>query len=383
MDTTKPDRFARLRETATFRGGGFARWQDARIAVFGAGALGGPLAQGIVRSGAAVAVVDFDIGSTENVGTQIAEPGVSKVDTVVAACEAIDAGRACGFACDVRHVGVGTLDEFDLFIDCTDDANLALPLTDISNGLGKPMLRCAVDGSGVTETGRVLCSSGGKGRACQLCSLRLEDILLDRTRTGCLDQLDATRRPTIAGGAMALAVVGLGLLSAQRLITGNDDDLVYDREVLLDFTNLKLLPMQLRRSDRCVCGHVSWHLYSIDKSSSNATLDAVFALASEELSSPEVSLEPYLHPFNELAECECGQVRSAIGTSWAQPPRCSRCGRSMRWRRIVQHQQITRRLACELGILSTPLAALGLPMDGAMIIARSSNLPPIRYVLQG
>jgi molybdopterin/thiamine biosynthesis adenylyltransferase len=383
MASTNPDRFARLRERATLRDGGFDRLRDARIVVFGGGALGGLLAPAIVRSGAAVAVVDFDIGSTENGGTQLAVAGVSKVDTVVAACNAIEPGRACGFACDVRHVGIGVLDEFDLFIDCTDDANLALPLTEINNGLGKPLLRCAVDGSGATEMGRVLCSSAESGHACQLCPLCLEDIVPKSARTGCLEPQTPSRPPTIAGGAVPMAIVGLALLSAERLISGNDDDLVYDREVLLDFTNLKLLPMQLKRSSRCISGHVRWELCRIDKTASSVTLEDVFTLASEELAADEVSLEPYLHPLNELAECECGQVMAAVGTAWAAAPQCPSCGNAMAWRRTILHTRITRQLAHELGILSTPLSGLGLPADGAMIVARSSDSPPIRYVLQG
>ena len=380
MVAPEADRHARLRGTATFRDGGFARWVRAQIAVFGAGALGGPLATGIVRSGARVGVVDFDIRAPENRGTQLAEPGVSKVKTVVAACDGIDAGRARGFECDVRHVGVGVLDQFNVFIDCTDDPNLALPLTEISNGLGKPLLRCALDGSGATEMGRVLCSSGATAHACQICSFGLDDLRSGRRRSGCPDPATHPRRATIAGGAMAMAIAGLGLLSAQRLVTGNDDELVLGHETLLDFTNLQLLPMALARSERCLTGHLRWELSRFDATASRTTLDEVFSAASDEFSTADVVLEPYLHPLNSQAQCECGQEAVAVGTNWATAPRCSKCQQPMSWRRVLHHDRITRQLASDLGILDTSLTKLGLPESGAMIIARSAARPPVRYV---
>ena len=374
------DRYFNLRRTSTFRDGGFARWSPWKVAVFGGGALGSQVATGVVRSGASVGVVDFDIGAPENQGTQPVEPGVSKVKTVVAACDAINAGRAQGFACDVRHVGVGLLNQFDLFIDCTDDPNLALPLTELSNGLGKPLLRCALDGSGEMETGRVLCSSAETGHACQICSYRLEDLRSNRQRTSCPDPAPKAPRPTIAGGALAMAVAGLGILSAQRLATGNDDELVLGHEIVLDFTNLQLLPMRLPRSERCLTGHLRWQLNEFGANASSANFAELFASASDEFSTDDIVLEPYLHPLCVQAECECGHAVDAVGTIWATAPNCPKCTNPMTWRRVVQHDRITRQMALHFGILPTPLTALGISETGAMIVARCRSKPPIRYV---
>jgi hypothetical protein len=382
MVATNPDRFARLRETATFRDGGFARWIEKRAIIFGVGALGGPLALGIVRSGAAATVVDFDIGAAENQGTQMVDPGVSKVEAIVAACDAIEPGRARGLKCDARHVGIGVMDQCDLLIDCTDDPNLAWPLTEISNGLGKPLLRCALDGSGATESGRVLCSGGGSGHACQLCSYGLKDLHPNRERNACPDQPKLASNPTIAGGAIAMAIAGLGLLSAQRLLTGNDDNLVYDYETQLNFTQLQLLPMKLTRSERCLSGHVRWELLPIDAAGSDATLADVFSIATRELSSADVTLEPYLHPLCVQAECACGQVAMATGSQWAPPPACPGCGEFMSRRQAIQYDRVSAQLASDLGVLGIPLTALGLPEQGATLIARTAGRPPVRFVLR-
>lgn len=376
------DRHARLRQTATFRNGGFARWAAARIAVIGAGALGGPLASGVVRSGASVGVFDFDTGTSENKGTQLVELGVSKVDTLVAACNAIDPGRARGFCCDVRHTGVGVLDEFDVLIDATDDPNLALPLSEVSNGLGKVLLRSALDGSGQAETGRVLCSSAATGHACQICSYSLEDLRVGRPRTACPHEAPLPPRPTIAGGAMAMAVAGITLLNAQRIVTGNDDQLVYGRETILDLTTLQLLPIELRRSERCLSGHRRWELTRLQAAASRVTLSDLFGIAGDQISAREVSLEFYQHPLNVRADCACGEVAIAVGTNWLRPPVCPRCRQPMTWQRANQQDRINRELAAELNILSKPLADLGIPERGSMIVARSPEKRPMRFILE-
>lgn len=376
------DRYARLRQTATFRNGGFARWSTTKIGLFGAGAEGGLIAPGIVKSGASVGVFDFDLGAPENQGTQLVEPGVPKVETVVAACDAIEPGRASGYCCDVRHAGVGVLDKFDLLIDATDDPNLALPLTEISNGLGKVLLRCALDGSGQSEMGRVLCSSEATGHACQICHYDLEDLRAGLPRTACPDDAPRPRRPTIAGNATAMMVAGFTLLSAQRVATGNDDELVLGRESIIDLSNLQILPIELRRSERCLSSHCRWELIQLPASACNVTLADLIGIAEGQISTSEVSLEFYLHPLYVRAECACGDAAEAVGTEWSAPPRCRHCHAPMAWRRAIRHSEITRETAIELGILTTSLTELGFPEKGAMIVARCPDKRPLRYILE-
>ena len=373
---------SRLSQTATFRAGRFNRWSKAAIALFGAGALGGPLATGIVRSGASVGICDFDVGEAVNLGTQQVDLGLPKAVTIAHACDSIRPGRARSICRDVRHVGIGILSQFDLFIDATDDANLALPIAELSNGLAKPMLRVALDGNGDAELGRVLCSSAGTGHACSICSFSLADLQADLPRTGCPDQLPLPRRPTIAGGAMSMTIAGLGLLSAQRIVTGNDAHLVLGREVWVDWSNLQVLSADLPRSDDCLSGHVRWDLEHVGAKASTATLRDLFRIAESHLGSMDVTLEPYLHPLRTQAACACGRVIGAIGTQWATPPVCSVCDHRMVWCRTTQLPRLDVTTAADLGVLETPLVELGMPEEGAMLIARTANEPPLRLVLE-
>jgi hypothetical protein len=376
------NRFARVAQTATFRDGGFDRWLQATIAVIGAGALGAPLAVGIVRSGAAVAVFDFDVGTERNLGNQPVEVGVPKVDSVVAACDVIRPDRARGFACDIRQAGIGLLEQFDLLIDCSDDPNLGVPLTEISNGLGVPMLRCAVDGSGALELGRVLCSSAASGHACGMCSYGLDDLRANQPRVGCPQPARSPRPATIAGSALAMVISGVGLLAAQRVVTGNDANLVLGRETIIDLNNIQALSIELPRSEACLSGHRRWTLERCGGAASMTTLADVFGTAAERLGTRLLTLEPFLHPLNVRADCDCGEHVDAVGARWAPPPTCPRCRGPMAWQQAIQVARLDEAQAQQLEILDTPLVELGLPTDGAMIVARAPDQPPLRLVIE-
>jgi hypothetical protein len=54
----------------------------------------------------------------------------------------------------------------------------------------------------------------------------------------------------------------------------------------------------------------------------------------------------------------------------------------MEWRREARLSKITKDIAADLGILTTPLIDLGFPGEGAMMVARSPGKHPIRYVLE-
>lgn len=382
---TPPDaeaiRLANLGATATFRNGGLDKWRRARIALIGAGVLGGPLAVGIVLSGAAVGIFDFDVGVVANRGTQFVEPGVKKVETLVRRCDEIARGRTVGYAFDVRAAGVGFLDRFDLFIDCSDDPNLALPLTEISNGLGKPLLRCALDGSGELELGRILCSSTATGHACQICGYRLEDLRGTRPRTACLGATFPERDPTRAGGAAAMVIAGAGLLSAQRLITGNDDHLVLGRETYIDLSHLQITSLELPRSESCLSGHLGWDLHRLERLADETTFRDLFTAVCRLGVNEAVTLEPYLNPLNIQAACACRAVTTVVGTDRAASPLCADCGHPMQWRRETQITRLTRKRAADLGFLDTSLTAVGLPSDGALMVVRSKGRPPLRLLL--
>jgi len=377
----------RLWHTYTFRGDTLPLWLRARIGVIGAGVIGGRLACEIVRSGASVEIFDHGIAKTENLGTQlvtVTEVGVPKVEPIVRQCDTIATGRATGFFLDVRHVGIGTLRNLSVLIDCTDDPGLLLPLTRISNGLGVPLLRCAVDGTGQSESGRVMCSAGSEGRACQVCCYSSEQLLARLPRTPCPGAPQPDRPPTFAGITIAMMIAGLGLLQAQRLVTGDLENVV-DREILLDVNHFQLLPNRLHRSAGCLSGHIRWNLEETGLSTAEATLEDLFDFAESRFTGmggdkAEVSLEPYAHPLNTEAGCVCGRVMQAVGSRWSPAPDCPDCGQPMQWRPARQLPRLRRSSARQLGIGSVSLDRLGLP-DGAMIVGHSPGKPALRMLL--
>jgi len=372
------DRYGRLRGTATLGGEAFGRWAGSRTGVIGNGVVGSRYGREVVRSGASVLLIDKDDGEVQNLGTQdgirVGEP---KATALAAACDEIAPGRADAFVGDVRHVGLATLAELDLLVDATDDPALAQYLTEVSNGLGLPLMRIAIDGSGASELGRVLTSHGGAGHACQLCSWSPGDLLKRREVTPCPGRAAAERPSTLAGGAIGMAVAGLGLLQAQRLLGGNDTELVLDREVRLDLSHFALLPLELTRSEDCLSGHETWTWTDIPIPVAQATVADVLAVAAATLGTNDIAIEPFGHALRVGAPCACGRDGRVVGTSYFEPPACT-CGRPTEWLPAVVVRLINHAIADELGILDRRLLDLGLPPDGALFLARCAGRPPRR-----
>jgi hypothetical protein len=377
------ERYNRLRETEIFRQGRHGRWRQASLCIIGAGALGARLALEAVLSGVGkILVIDPDVGEEVNLGTQCVSIGEPKVQTTVKHCDVVRPGVARGLEADIRHVGIGLLHTMNLLIDTTDDAALALPLTEISHGLGVPLLRLAVDGSGRREMGRVFCAGSAPGHACQICSYRLNDLVSRLPRVSCPGAQPGQAEPTLAGGPISMMIAGLGLLQAQRLITGHDLELVLDREIYLDLKSHQVLPLKLKRSKRCLSGHIRWSFTEIEGSPKDITPADLFATARKHLEEKDITLEAYAHPLNVEALCGCGSTRRGIaGSRWAPPPPCPRCASSMSWQPVSQLSHWSEAMAEEAGFLRTPLSALGLPEEGPLIVARCKAKPTLRMLL--
>lgn len=375
------ERYLRLREAPVFRNDRFAQWARARLLVIGGGALGSRFALEAVRSGVShVCICDPEPGELHNLATQAVRPGLPKVRGIVSECDAIRPGAAGGIQADVRHVGIGVLRRFDALIDLTDDPRLAYSLTEISNGLGTPRLRAAVDGLGRHEIGRVLCSDARAGGACELCSYSWSDLAAGASRTPCPGAPLADRPPTRAGNALAAVIAGLALLQTQRLVTGNELELVRNREVIVDLSHFQIMGAVLRRSEQCLSGHATWELIEVPAAECTC-LDDVYRAARQVASDDRLTLEPYGHPLCLEARCECGAVRLACGTQWAAPPVCDRCTHTMSWRSEMQLAALDHLQAAALGILPLTLAQLGLPDRGAMFVLRLPHRPALRLVL--
>ena len=401
-------RFDRLRATTTFAGAAHDLWRRATLAVIGVGVLGSLFAREASRSGANTELYDFDSGEDQNLGNQPVEVGEPKAETVARLCNAIAPGSARAHVVDVRHVGAGSFEHVGVIVDCTDDATLALPLTQLSNGWGVPLLRLAVDGSGRLELGRVLVSHAGQGHACQLCASSWKEVFDPGARTPCLGALP-DRAPTNAGAPLAMSVAGLGLLYAQRLVGGNGSDRILNREVMVDLDGPGILPMELRRNEACLSGHDRFDPTHLDRAASDTTVKELLGLArialenkaltddealgdSERVSEritesrnarqvQEVSLAFRGHPVLLGVVCPgCGLELVRPGTLWRPTPECPRCGEVMERRRDAALDHLNQAQARALGLADTSCEALGLPRRGALVAARAPGHPPVQLL---
>ena len=409
-DMSDDGRFDRLRATTTFAGAAHDLWRQARLAIIGVGVLGSLFAREASRSGAKTELYDFDVGEDQNLGNQPVEVGEPKAEAVARLCNAIAPGSARAHVVDIRHVGAGSFENIALIVDSTDDATLALPLTQLSNGWGIPLLRLAVDGSGRLELGRVLVSHGGQGgHACQLCASSWKDVFDPGARTPCLGA-PRERAPTNAGAPLAMSVAGLGLLYAQRLVGGNGSDRILDREVIVDLDGPGILPMELRRNEACLSRHERFDPTHLDRAASDTTVKELFGLArialenkavmdkavtdneaitdSERVTESrnagrvqEVSLAFRGHPILLGVVCPgCGFELVRPGTLWRPAPDCPRCGGAMERRRDVALDQLNQAQARALGLADTSCEALGLPSRGALVAARAPGHPPVQLL---
>ncbi|MGA2798004.1 MAG: ThiF family adenylyltransferase [Thermoguttaceae bacterium] len=377
-----PRRYARLRQLPLLQDGAFELWHAGSIGAVGGGVLGSHLVPELVRSGIGNCVVfDSDLVSMENLGTQcFTLPGVYKTDALRDQCNSIREGVLQSRPIDVRHAGVGELASLDTIVDATDDPNLQWPLTEISNGLGIPMLRIAVDGSGECELGRIQVSHGGRGYACRLCSKSLEQLIRNLPRTPCPHVQVTGSPPTIAGNGIAMAVAGLALTQLQRLICGKSDNRTYNSQIIIDLDNFRIIALLEPRSEKCVSGHVVWDLIPAGVNAAEIALGEVFDIAGRLIGWPVDVIEPYNHPLYLSARCECGKIKDAIGTRWAEPPYCDKCHQAMNWELHTQKPSWTRLDAENAGILSRTMVELGLPAAGAMVLARKQDKPTKRIV---
>lgn len=379
QETADP-RYERISNTPTFKGDGLKQWLDAHLVVAGAGSLGQRFTHEASLAGARGTVCDFDTTDTHNLATQEGTVGRFKASALADRCNANGGGRVVGRDIDIRHLGIGEIQKAAVIIDATDNPSLELPLTLISNGLGIPKLRLAVDGTGQAELGRIACGSGGAGFYCVACTYDVADTISAMPRMSCPGQADE-RGPTNAGGALATAVAGIGLLQAQRLVTGNGIEFVLNQEILVDLSDMRLIPLIGQRSANCISGHVRWSLRRFAGTADDVTFADVFSATRQELGPVEVTLEPFAHPLSIQAHCECGASRDVVGTRWAVAPICTSCHLAMKWVPETQLHRIRDADLHELKIADVPLSQLGLPDRGAMIVARAENLPPIRWVL--
>ncbi len=376
-----PAKFGHLPRTSPFREAParFAAWLLSSLTVIGAGMLGQRITTEAVRAGARVHLVDPDVVTDPfKLGRRFGETGQFKAVAVKAAADAIRPGYVAPWVTDARHHGVGAYASTGLILDASDDPTLAVFLTTVSNGIGVPLIRVAVDGSGTRECGRVLISHGSFPAACQVCSWSARHLLRTPPRTPCPNR-PAEIPPTIATGATAAVLAGVGLLQAMRLAV--DPASFVNREIIVDLDNFGIHEFRLPRSDRCISGHRRWSWENVDLRARELTVgDALDLLARR--CGTAVPLEAFNHPLWTAARCGgCGAGHRAVGSSWATPPVCRFCGEQAGWAPGSDRRALDLAQATRLGVRDSTLLELGLPERGAMLVGRADAALPVRLVL--
>jgi len=178
-----------------------------------------------------------------------------------------------------------------------------------------------------------------------------------------------------------MAVAGMGLLWAQRMVGGNGKEAVFDREVYVDLETPRILPMRLQRSKRCLSGHKRFAPIRTGRCANETTVGDLFALGREAAGGRAVALEIHGHAILLGTWCPCGRRSVQPGTAWRPPPTCAGCGSTMRRLPDTALERFNEAQARALGILDTTAADLGLPERGALLYAKADGRPPIQLLL--
>ncbi len=250
---TAPDpparRFDRQVRFAPLGAAGQERLQDSRVLLVGCGALGGVLAQSLVRAGVGqLVLVDRDVVEESNLPRQVlfedrhAAEGTLKV---VAAREALERiGGPTQLEEHAQHLDADTIEELaegcDLVLDGTDNLGTRYLVNDWCVENDVPWVYGGVVGSG----GLVMAVLPGVG-PCLRC-------IFDRPPpTGSLDTCDTAGVLLPAVGAIASLQAGLGL----RILGGSPDAGQPLRPALLeiDVWSGQLRRLEVERQEGCAC----------------------------------------------------------------------------------------------------------------------------------
>ena len=252
MAAAEPQRFDRQVRFASLGQAGQARIEAARVLVVGCGALGGSLAQTLVRCGVGeLVLVDRDIVELTNLPRQVlfedhhAQAGTPKVDAARETLERI--GGPTRLATHATHLDADNLPELaqdcDLVLDGTDNLATRYLLNDYCVERGLAWIYAGVVGSG----GLVLPVLPALDRpgACLRC------LFPDPAAPGSLPTCETAGVILPAVAAIASIEAGLGL---RWLASGADDRRRFESNLVqLDVWTGDVLRVAASRQSDCPC----------------------------------------------------------------------------------------------------------------------------------
>jgi molybdopterin/thiamine biosynthesis adenylyltransferase len=284
----KHTRYARLEALPTISDAGLAALQGQRVAVLGAGNIGGQLAHHLVLLGAGVILVDRDIVTEANLGTQgFVENQIGRPKADARAEWLAPLNPECRIEpmhADIRRLGLGALRDASLLCSCLDNRPARMRVNEIAVRLGIPWVDGALDGSGTSLFGRVACYDPRQpDAACYLCPYdgrSLQELIREGTTSaGCAASWwkeHGEPLPTLATSALGGAVASLQAIWSLSVLLGRPEE-VAGREVYFDLGRRLLSSHRLTHNSRCLFDHVAWPLTPLP--SHTATVAQTFAFA--------------------------------------------------------------------------------------------------------
>lgn len=333
MTMASSERYARLEALPAIGAAGVVALRNKTVAVLGVGNIGGQLAQHLVLLGLNMVLVDRDIVTGVNLGTQgFTEQHIGRPKADARAERLGPLNTLCRIEpvhADIRRLGLGALRETAVLCSCLDNRASRILVNEIAVRLGIPWVDGALDGSGKSLFGRVACYDPRRRQsACYLCpydSASLRDMWNEAGRSeGCSAQwwkgAAADSPPTLAVSALGGAVASMQAIWVLNLLLGQPDEIA-GAEVYFDLGRRLLSTHRLTRNPRCLFDHQTWNLDPIGSGSGNATVAQTFAFAERTLGE-QVALQLLRRAIVTQACCpHCGaethpyRVTEAIDTA--------------------------------------------------------------------
>ncbi len=284
---------------------GLARLQRSRVAIAGAGNIGGELARHAAMLGIGLLLVDCDTVREENLGTGFspAHLHLPKVEARRRALQELNPGCPIEtLYADIERIGLGALRGVDLILCCLDSRRARAALNELATRLGLPLVDAAIDGTGKSLFARVAAYHPARGSACYLCpydGAGLEQIRGRKTAERCpslLGPADADP-PTLAISAAGAAAAAAQLVWGLQILLGRGERII-GREMYFDLERGLLSTHALRPNPACALDHRPLTLTP----ARCPTVEETFR-AGEQVLGAEVTLQ--LHRFSIATELRC------------------------------------------------------------------------------
>ena len=338
-------RYARLEQVELIGPAGLAALQSARAAIIGVGNIGGQVAPHLAMMGVGLVLVDRDVVSEENLGTQgfaDADLGLPKVAARARAIARLNPGCPVeAVHADIARLGLGALCHVDIIFSCLDSRVARVLVNELAWRLGIPWVDGAVDGSGRTSFGHVAAYGSTPEAPCYLCphdrtSLRI--MLEEEKPEGCPawrgNGGGSPSLPTLAMSATGAAVAAGQVVWGLKLLLGRREEVV-GRKLCVDLDCGHLSTHALQRNPTCLFHHRALPLTPVGRPVGGVTVGETFAMAQQQLGEG-ASLQ--LHRASVVMDMRC--------------PACARVCRPYR----VLEAMTADEARCDCGALMQPTA---------------------------